>query len=191
MGEVREPDLRTMYDRIHREVSDALSLTDWAEDEIEQAQARHPEQADLLYHSFSLLYPTVGSRAWSTEFVVRGHARELLERLARGEDTRPATAAETCLIMSEVSKRFPLGGAAAGLYLRMWAQAFPDCPVGDGSRGGAYERIYGQQIDEYERQVRHKARQRKRAMGAVECDGEHFGEPAVCRYAARDARRTA
>src|SRR5437016_3464821 len=72
---------------------------DWAEDEISKAQQRHPECADVLYHAFRLLTPSpIPQQASPAEFVYRSHCRELLERVASGQDTRPATDAEiACL----------------------------------------------------------------------------------------------
>jgi hypothetical protein len=66
-----------------------------------------------------------------TEFVYRSHCRELLDRAARGEDTRPGTAAECCIALSETSLRVPLRTSAAGLYARMWTRAqFPPAAPG-------------------------------------------------------------
>ena len=66
--------------RIQTEVTGAAALVDVAEDEIDQAAARHPQAADDLFHSFTLLLPAFEARAWGTEFVLRAHCRELLER---------------------------------------------------------------------------------------------------------------
>jgi hypothetical protein len=54
-----------------------------AEEEIEAARARHPQHADRLYHSFSLLQPITGLDRMRTEFVYRSHCRELLDRVNR------------------------------------------------------------------------------------------------------------
>jgi len=54
-----------------------------------------------------------------TEFVLRAHFRELLERVAWGEDTRPGTNVECLLAIAQVAMEVPLNGAAAGFYLRM------------------------------------------------------------------------
>ncbi len=82
--------------RVQAEVTGAAALVDVAEDEIEQAAVRHPQAADDLFHCFRLLVPAFEARAWGTEFVLRAHCRELLERVAAGQDTRPGTNAE-CL----------------------------------------------------------------------------------------------
>lgn len=157
------------------EVDAGLSLAEWADDEIEHAIKEHPEAENDLFHAFKLVRPTMISGAWGTEFVFRGHARELLERVASGEDTRPGTAAECCLAMSKVSQELPLHGAAAGFYFRMWEQAFPGHVV-DAGITGHHEALYRQQIDDHERYVRNKLRQPRRHLGALEigCQGEHW-----------------
>ena len=126
--------------------------------------------------------PTIDSPAWGTDFIYRGHCRELLERVAKGDDTRPGTAAECCLAMSAVSMKIPLHGAGAGFYQRMGSQAFPDHPVWE-EAGEHYEALYRQQIDEHEAYTRRKLSQPTRRIAAdIECDGEHWGEPVTCRY---------
>ena len=106
-----------------------VASVQWAEEEIEAAIRRHPGAASDLWYSFRLLVPAVSCTGWGTEFVIRGHARELLERVAAGADTRPGTAAECAMAMAAVSVKIPLHGAAAGFYCRMWRQAFPGQPA--------------------------------------------------------------
>lgn len=174
------------------DVDSGLALVMLAEDEIEQAMKRHPDEADLLFHSFRLLVPAVDSPAWGTEFVYRGHARELLERVAAGADTRPGTAAECCLAMSQVSLKIPLHGAASGFYFRLWRHAFPDHGVWP-EAGESHERLYAAQIDDHERYVRRKLSQPSRRLVAVEieCDGTHWGQAASCRFAGQAPRAVA
>lgn len=80
----------------------------WAEDEIAQAVTRHPEQADAIYHSFSLLSGGDAAERMSVEAVYRAHAREILERVARGQDTRPGTAVEVVIGLLAAAERAPL-----------------------------------------------------------------------------------
>src|SRR6185503_7858047 len=89
---------------------------------------RHHGDADVFHHAFSLIRPRdIGPRM--VEFVYRSHAAELLDQLAAGADTLEPTAAEMCLACSEISQRVPLHGPAAGVYLRLWAPAFPYQPA--------------------------------------------------------------
>ncbi len=132
---------------------------EWAEDEIQQAQRRHPAQADLLWTTFRLLQPTLD--LMRTELAYRSHCRELLERVARGQDTRPGTSAELAMACSETSLLAPLTTSGSGLYLRVWAKAFPDRPVMDdgGERLAHHEALKGDVIDEHEAVMRRKLSQ--------------------------------
>ena len=184
-GEETGPEsLADLFERVRREVTQAVRLADWAEDEIGQAMKRHPGEADRIYHAFPLLTPTVSSRAWGTEFVVRGHCRELLDRIGTGGNTKRGTAAECCMLMSEVSQAVPLHGAASGFYLRMWAQAFEDHQIWAYGQEH-HEALYGPQIDDLEREVRRKLAIPGRRLEAlaIECDGEHWGQTSDCRFA--------
>jgi hypothetical protein len=83
---------------------DGLAPVEWIETEIKLAIRRHPEAQNDLLHSNLVVIPTILSPAWGTEFIYRGHVRELLERVALGLETRPGTAAECCNAMAEVAK---------------------------------------------------------------------------------------
>lgn len=169
---------------IAREVTSVLSgvfqQIDWAEDEISRAMSRHPSERDLLYHSFPLLVTT--HRLMATEFVYRSHCWELLERLINGVDTRHGTAAEVCCICSDVSQIAPLRSPAAGLYLRMWAAAFPDKPL-FADRSQHHETLEGSTIDDLEATMRRKLTVKDRKLGDITCAGRHHGEIVQCKYA--------
>lgn len=156
----------------------------WREDEITAAIGRHPQAENDLWHSTRIVMPAVISPAWDTGFVFRGHVREILERVAAGEDTRPGTAAECCVAMASVSMAIPLHGASAGFYHRMWRKAFPDHPVTDDSVIDHYEFAEGNVIDRHERVVRRKllVPGRRLDLARIDCDGEHYGRPVACKY---------
>ena len=140
---------------------------EWAEEEIEAAQRLHPAQAGLLWTTFRLLVPT--HDLMRTEFVYRSHCRELLERVARGQDTRPGTGAEVAIACCQTSLLAPLSTAGSGLYLRVWAKAFPDHPVMDdaGERLAHHEALKGEVIDEHEAVMRRKLSQPWRRLDAA------------------------
>ena len=126
------------------DVQAGLDLVDTGEDEICRAMLRH--HADRIWHSFPLLEPT-GDRL-AAEPVFRAHCRELLDRVARGADTRPATAAECVIALLETGRAVPLSTSAIGLYLRMWDHAgLPDLRWGANGRAH-YEALKGDQIDD-------------------------------------------
>lgn len=184
---VEQMDPEALLHEVTTEVDSWLAVVDWAEDEIAAASSRHPDQADLLYHIFSLLLLRPFGAGLNTEFVFRGHARELLERVVVGADLRPATAAEVCLTLAQVSQVVPMHGAAAGLYFRMWLAAFPDNPTSDdqAENQSYYEHLYGSQMDELEAMVRRKVGDPYRQLGQIECDGRHNDTTVVCRFASR------
>ncbi|WP_194909016.1 hypothetical protein [Catenulispora rubra] len=123
----------------------------WAHGEIKAAIQRHPDKADELRSSVHLLKVT--HERMETEFVFRGHAREILERVAAGADTRPGTAAEVVLAASQASKLAPMHDVGNGLMGRMWAQAFPDHPV-LADRQQHHEGLDRPQIDDLEALIR-------------------------------------
>jgi hypothetical protein len=164
----------------------AVAQLDWAEDEIRLAQHRHQAAADHLYHAIVVLAPT--SRLMTTEFVYRSHCRELLNRIAEGDDTREATAAEVAAACSEVSLVLPLGTAGNTLYRRTWTQAFPDQPVFDAAETAHYAYVAGDRTEQLETKVRQQLRQPTRTLDGVTCPGRHFTEPRPdCPYAAAAA----
>lgn len=167
-------------------LSSVFDQTDWAEDEIEQARKMHPECADALYHAFRLMAPTaVLQQARPAEFVYRSHYRELLERVASNQDTRPATDAEIVCACCETSLVVPLNTAATGLYIRVWQRAFPGQrnPFVNLDDAGHYEAIAGSAIDDLETDTRRKLTSRDRTLKREHCHGWHHGDPApICRY---------
>jgi hypothetical protein len=162
------------------ELSDVFEQMEWAEEEIEAAMRRHPDSKDLLFHSFKLLSATHSVMA--SEFVFRAHCRELLERVANGEDTRLATAAEVCCACHDASQLAPLTTSAMGLYVRMWAIAFPDKGV-LGDNREHYEALKGANIDSLESESRRKLAVQDRLLDDIECTGQHHGKPVHCKYA--------
>jgi len=137
-----------------RELQGPLHQVEWAEQEIEAARKRHPEADQRIWDSFSLLPST--HPLMETDFVFRSHARELLERVAAGEDTRPGTWAEIVCVCHDVAIKVPLNGVAFGLYCRAWVNAFPDMPALSTVDRSHYEAIHASEIDDYESDTRRK-----------------------------------
>jgi len=154
---------------------------DWAEDEINRAQQRHPGRRNAIYHAFLLLVST--HDRMQQEFVYRSHCRELLDRVATHRCTRPGTAAEVAIAVSVASQAAPLTTTQFGLYSRMWTSAgFPRL---DGLNDTTvhYEAIASTRIDELEQWARAKLAVPTRVLGDVECGGRHHGEPVLCEFA--------
>jgi hypothetical protein len=90
-------DLGRILDRCFAEM-------EWAEDEIKQAQERHPDAAAKLWNTFMLIQGT--HELMNTELVYRAHARALLERAYAGEDCRLPTDVEiVCAYRKRASAR--------------------------------------------------------------------------------------
>lgn len=162
------------------ELTRTFAQMEWAEEEIEKARRRHRAHSDRIYHSFSLLTPT--HERMATEMVYRSHCRELLERVAASQDTRPGTAAEVCVVCCESSMLAPLTETAAGLYGRMWkAAGFPGHQWED--RQEHHEALSASLIDDAERETRRKLTVADRKLGDIECCGMHHGDEVTCQYA--------
>jgi hypothetical protein len=173
--------LADLVPEISSVLADTLNLMDLADEEIDNACARHPVQyRDTLFHSFGLLHPTLPRM--TSAFVYRSHCQELLTRVVRGEDTRPGTAAEVCCLCADISTQVPLNSPAAGLYFRMWAQAFPHTPVAD-DRRAHHEALYADRINDYEQLARAKLAVDDRVLGTITCSGRHHTMKVTCHYA--------
>ncbi|MFF1693075.1 hypothetical protein ACFVXC_05535 [Streptomyces sp. NPDC058257] len=140
---------------------------EWAEAEIEKAMARHGETrpegkrgTGPIWNSFSLL-KAAHNEGLCREPLFRAHCHELLERVAKGQDTRLGTDAEMITVLSKTSLVAPMTSAAACLYMRLMHRSVPEfshsvSPVIDLD---AYEKVHGRKADEYEADMRHKLRQ--------------------------------
>ncbi|MEV6276691.1 hypothetical protein [Nocardia sp. NPDC051832] len=160
----------------------------WAEEEIDKTRARHPEHSDRLFHSFSLLAST--HQRMETEFVYRSHCRELLDRVAAGEDTRPGTAAEICCALLQVSQLSPLRSSAVGLYLRMWRVAgFPGWPE-LAQASANHEALEKSRIDDNERFARNQLKVAERRLSEIICAGLHHSEAVDCLYSRASSQLT-
>lgn len=95
-----------------------------AEEEIEQAKARWPEHSERLHACFTLLQPSALLRGKDLD-VYRHHCRELLERVARGADTRPGTIAEVLCGLMGAATRAPLTTDAGGFAEVLFQQVMP------------------------------------------------------------------
>lgn len=132
---------------------------EWAQSEIEKAQARHGEQGmGPLWNSFTLLQHT--HEMLLREPLFRAHCREILERVARNEDTRPGTDAEMIVPLHKISLVTPMNSAAACLYFRLLARSVPELARAASAEIDlpAYEKIHGRAADEYEAELRDRLR---------------------------------
>jgi hypothetical protein len=180
--------LLKMVSSLTDELSSTFIQMDWADDEIYAAMRRHPAAADDLFHSFKLLNVSeTNNPRLSTEFIYRAHCRELLDRVARGEDTRPGTGVEVCCMLLEISKITPLKSEAVSVLFRLWPKLFPHLGelVDDQDHR---EALYGSTIDDNEADSRKQLTVPDRTLGQITCCGLHHTVPVTCKYAVDDAR---
>ncbi|QFG25436.1 hypothetical protein [Actinomadura sp. WMMB 499] len=167
-------DVMELWNQIERETAGMWRQMEIAEEEIRAVMEEHGEESPWdedgnevrlrgpIFDSFTLMHTGHRSEPMP-EMVYRAHCREIAERRAKGEDTRPATAAEMLYPLSEASKVAPLAPSVAGLYLKLGLQCFPELmtDVMDdiGRSVGDYERIHGQEMAEHEAYLRKKLTQ--------------------------------
>ena len=135
----------------------------WADEEIEKAQARHGEQGrGPIWNSFTLLKATHDKLY--REVLYRSHCREILNRVAKGEDTRPGTDAEMIVVLHEASLRAPLNSDASCLYFRLIDRSVPELArvAGPPIDLPSYERVHGRAADDHEAEMRHRLQQASR-----------------------------
>ena len=103
----------------------AFEMMKFVEAEILEAMRRHPEERVKLWNAFKLMAPSNVFEATHAEEVYRYHVREILERVANGEDTRPGTRAEVCLMISKMTQASRLQDDVEVLGLTIADEIFP------------------------------------------------------------------
>lgn len=115
-----------------------LGGLDIAEKAIHEAKERYPLATNVLDRSFMLLKPPeVLFNTLETTYPV--HCAELLDRVATGEDTRPATDAECVAVFHSLSLNSPLKHHAVCIYRDLFVKLFPE----------AVERVWGKDPERF------------------------------------------
>lgn len=167
---------------LHSEICDAFDMMAWAEDEIRLAQERWPDQSDALFHSFMVIRPP-SDMHFPSEVVYRAYARELLERVAKGQTTVSTTAVEILLGLKEASLIAPLSAVGVGLYVSMWELAKLPPVEGISGLSEHYDAILGSRIDvEYDDLRMRLARADRVRADNIVCAGMHHGVAVACRF---------
>jgi len=105
----------------------AFHFMEVAEDEIARACAgKRGKLRERVHGSFRHLAP--GPLIGLCDDVYRHHCREIIERVARAEDVRPATKAEVMALISQASLAAPPTHVAGALMLRIFNEVFPENP---------------------------------------------------------------
>ena len=108
-----------------RTVRTTFERMEIAEEEIEAAKIRHPKESESIHRAFGLLCPSNPIRDLSDD-VFRFHCREILDRVASGQDVRQGTTAELLGFLSEASQMAPPTRVSALLYQELFARLYPD-----------------------------------------------------------------
>ncbi len=118
--------MNNLSDLLPMGMTSVFGLMQVCEQEIEQAQARHPKQADYLWqYGFSLCCPT-GNMSRLSDKIYRKHCQELLDRLALSQDTRPGTRVEMLVALEWCSHAAPLPDDWAFAYSTLFREVFPE-----------------------------------------------------------------
>lgn len=126
-------------------VGRVLNLVQVAEEEIASATTAHPAKAKELRAAFQdYLFP--GELANFSADVYRSHAREVLGRVARGEDVSPGTDAECLVALSLASLKAPLASGHLAAMEHVFAKVYPNhkdtaAPLGREAYAGETEEI--------------------------------------------------
>jgi len=120
------PMLDAMAPILGENIASLFRLMGIAEEEIAEAIKRHPLEAIQINRAFSVLCPRMNLFAHKTQELYRHHAREILERVRSGEDTRPGTKAEVLAALAESSFASVLNESAHVLADRLMADIFPE-----------------------------------------------------------------
>lgn len=168
-------------DGLLRVLDMSFDQIDWAEEEIRRSQFHHRGLRDTLHHSFELLQPT--HERMTQELVYRSHCRELLGRIAAGQATQPATAAEVVAVLSSASLAAPLNATAVGLYSQVLKQAGCPAPTSLNETATRDAPLATSEIDALEAWTRTKLAVDDRVLGEIDCQGRHLGHAVSCQYA--------
>ncbi len=106
-------------------VSRSFDRMEICEEEIADAQKRHPSKSKQLWESFGLLRPPDVLHAFSME-LYRIHCRELLDHVAAGKATDTATDAELVAFMSMKSLTEPPTSDWMVAYINVFTRVFPN-----------------------------------------------------------------
>lgn len=127
-----------------------------ADDLLTQSGHEYPDGA------FRLMFPTEPIRGLS-EAVIRAHMVELLRRIRKGTDTRPATNAEILGALSRASLKAPLDRTGTGLALYLAEKV-----IGYDDEGSTIEEAYPGEYKERLAVIRKKFSVPDRVLGKEE-----------------------
>ncbi len=129
-----------------------------AEEEIEAAKKKWPDKKAEIHAAFGALAPGELSR-YGSDRLYRAHARELLERVAKGERLELGTDAECLAALSLASLKAPLASGHVAAMEKAFASVFPKNALGP----NVGRESYPGNVDEILTEIRKKIASRRRA----------------------------
>lgn len=115
-------------DKLVDTLSNVFHFMDIAEEEIDEAELRFPDKADRINDFFVHLYPGKHLETWAgtaiPDAVYRSHCCELLERVAKNEDTTLGTDAEVLCTVSGASFSTLLNVMHSHIYGKCFLSVF-------------------------------------------------------------------
>lgn len=112
-------------ERLGGVISSTFRRMEIAEAEITDGRRRHPGAESAIFESFKYLVPPPLLRDTGDE-LYRLHCRELIERVGKGRDLRPGTAAEVVAALSGLSQMAPPTREQTLLYMKLFDELFPE-----------------------------------------------------------------
>lgn len=132
VAEPERPDLTALVNELGAGLGSTISglfrRMELAEDEIEAAKRRDPENAERIHGAFKYLLPTESLQR-KADPLYRAHCRELISRVAAGAGEKEislGTSAEVLATLADLSCAAPLERTAFLLYGKLFTQVFPE-----------------------------------------------------------------
>lgn len=114
--------IASIFQGLREQTNDIFACMESAEAEIAVAMRQYPNRCDMLYGTFLSLRPLF---PFCSDMLYRAHCRELLERVAYGEDVTQPTRAEMLELLQRVSAFIPFHSHAGALYRLVFEEVFP------------------------------------------------------------------
>lgn len=116
---------KLLPDGVFSTIGKVFDLVKIAEEEIEDAVAKHPDKTKELRDAFQEhLFP--GDLARFGERIYRAHAREILTRISEGTDPTLGTLAECLVTLSLASLKAPLTSGHLAAMEKAFKHVFPE-----------------------------------------------------------------
>lgn len=111
---------------IGRAVGNVFDQVEMAERIIDEMMAEHPDHARVIWNAFQLFIDGGDMFYEFDDMVYEAHVREILTRVVKEMDTRPATSAEMMVAVSEFTLENAPTTQAAGVFMTLFLSVMPE-----------------------------------------------------------------